>query len=96
MRPDSEVRESILIRCKSVIAALDDCPAPGLPFSRQQAQKIIEAAQHVGATRIDLDPLNSQLDEVIKRLQVTDDAKGEKVLSQRRWEKYFADQTWES
>jgi hypothetical protein len=85
MKTDSELRESIVLRCKSTIAALDDCPPPGLPFYRVEVQEILEAAERQGVTLDDLEFLDSRLDELIKRLQVADDARGEKVLGQRRW-----------
>jgi hypothetical protein len=96
MKTDSELRESMVLRCKSALAALDDCPPPGIPFCRAEAREIMGAAERGSTTRNALDVLDSQLDQLIKRLQLMDDAGGEKVLSPRRWERFFADPTWDS
>lgn len=87
MKSHSQQREDIRSRCESVKKALNDCPNAGLLSFFQRIGEIENAAATIADQ--DLHGLDSQLDALIKELQATEDAHGEKILGWRRWEKFM-------
>jgi hypothetical protein len=87
MKSDPELRADIQSRCGRVKRALDECPKSGLRRFYQTLGDIRSGSDIVagGALR----SLDSRLDALIKRLQMTEDANGVKILGRPRWGKFM-------
>jgi|SRR5580698_3680437 hypothetical protein len=87
MKSDPELRADIQSRCGRVKMALDDCPKSGLRSFYQTLGDIRSGSDIVACG--ELQSLDSRLDALIKRLQVTEDANGVKILGRPRWGKFM-------
>jgi hypothetical protein len=88
MNKDESRAEKIKSRCERILKALDDCPKSGTLQFYQGVKEILKASRD--ARGEELQVVDRRLDDIVKNLQVTKDAKGEEILGFRRWEKFMS------